>query len=157
MAKKWHPDSSKEKDAKEKFHEIQAAYDVRSVSLFLKSKLITIFRFYQTTKNAKLTIDMAPLQHRRALILISRMALAGSVDSKASALVLVTALVIFLSLFLEVHLAAVAVHSVAVRGLLGGTIWRLELIFHSWKLATVSFAKLASHQWLIARLVLGLV
>lgn len=54
------------------------------------------------------------------------MALAGSVDSKALALVLVTALVIFLNLSLEVHLAAVAMHSVAARGLLGGTIWRLE-------------------------------
>lgn len=53
------------------------------------------------------------------------MVLAGSVDSKASALVLVTALAISLSLFLEVHLAAVAVHSVVARGLLGGTIWRL--------------------------------
>lgn len=92
----------------------------------MKSELITISRFYQTTKNAKLTIDMAPLQHRRALTLISRMALAGSVDSKALALVLVTALVIFLILSLEVHLAAVAMHSVAARGLLGGTIWRLE-------------------------------
>ncbi|ADV20936.1 chaperone DnaJ [Cryptococcus gattii Ru294] len=30
LAKKWHPDSSKEKDAKEKFHEIQAAYDILS-------------------------------------------------------------------------------------------------------------------------------
>lgn len=84
-----------------------------------------IYRFYQTIKNAKRTIDTVPLQHRRALILISPMVLAGSVDSKASALVLVTALAISLSLFLEVHLAAVAVHSVVARGLLGGTIWRL--------------------------------
>ncbi|WWC86236.1 chaperone DnaJ [Kwoniella dendrophila CBS 6074] len=30
LAKKWHPDSSKEKDAKEKFHEIQSAYDILS-------------------------------------------------------------------------------------------------------------------------------
>lgn len=84
-----------------------------------------MYRFYQTIKNAKRTIDTVPLQHRRALILISPMVLAGSVDSKASGLVLVTALAISLSLFLEVHLAAVAVHSVVARGLLGGTIWRL--------------------------------
>jgi DnaJ-class molecular chaperone len=30
LAKKWHPDTSKEKDAAEKFQEIQAAYDVGS-------------------------------------------------------------------------------------------------------------------------------
>ncbi|OCF73795.1 chaperone DnaJ [Kwoniella mangroviensis CBS 8886] len=30
LAKKWHPDSSKEEGAKEKFHEIQAAYDILS-------------------------------------------------------------------------------------------------------------------------------
>ncbi|KAK8865916.1 chaperone DnaJ [Kwoniella newhampshirensis] len=30
LAKKWHPDSSKEKDAKERFHEIQNAYDILS-------------------------------------------------------------------------------------------------------------------------------
>ncbi|WRT64129.1 chaperone DnaJ [Kwoniella shivajii] len=30
LAKKWHPDSSKEKDAKDRFHEIQGAYDILS-------------------------------------------------------------------------------------------------------------------------------
>ncbi|WVQ97326.1 chaperone DnaJ [Kwoniella sp. CBS 9459] len=30
LAKKWHPDSSKEKDAKDRFHEIQNAYDILS-------------------------------------------------------------------------------------------------------------------------------
>ncbi|WWC66246.1 chaperone DnaJ [Kwoniella pini CBS 10737] len=30
LAKKWHPDSSKEEGAKEKFHEIQSAYDILS-------------------------------------------------------------------------------------------------------------------------------
>lgn len=28
LAKKWHPDTSKEENAAEKFHDIQAAYDV---------------------------------------------------------------------------------------------------------------------------------
>lgn len=33
LAKKWHPDSNKEKGAAEKFHEIQSAYDVSATSL----------------------------------------------------------------------------------------------------------------------------
>jgi curved DNA-binding protein CbpA len=41
LARKYHPDTNPDKSAREKFQEIQEAYDVRTVPLFFSEPALT--------------------------------------------------------------------------------------------------------------------
>ena len=69
LAKKWHPDSNKEKGAQARFIEIQSAYDVSLTPNVQRHGLTT--RFSPTMASAKHTTNMVRLPRRKASTLTS--------------------------------------------------------------------------------------
>jgi hypothetical protein len=156
LAKKWHPDSNKEKGANERFLEIQSAYDVSFQRRYVDLELIN--RSSRMIRNGKHTIHTVPHPLKKGStrtvsaqeVQVDSVVSKDSVDSAEEP----ETLVIYSSHCLEEHSERAAEEvethlgeEVVELEMSAETIWKLPSLYLSWKLPREHLGKSQSPQW----------